>query len=200
VTAPAAIEQAWRPPWRRTRLIVLGLVLATLAVVALAGGLRRAPTPPAGVPSLMAGSTVDSGPWTAAITEASAVSTLSPYQPHPNSWLLAVSIRIQVGGAAGDGAADLDRVASLPGQAGLTEPTPRWVVLRRDRSELVELNPAMPELVMYVFELGSDTRVPGQVTVQLDGYRSHDTSAAGSPEWTNFGPLARVTVPVRDAR
>ena len=175
-------------------------MLAALAIVALAGGLRPAPAPAADVATAAVSDTVDSGLWTATVTDATAVDRLGPYQPHPGAWLLSVVIRVQVRGPDGRTAADLDRIAGLPGQPGLTEPTPRWVLLRRDASELGELDPGLPEAVAYVFEFGDDTRVPPRVTVQLYGYRPRYVFAARRLEWTDFGPLAQVTVPVKDAR
>jgi hypothetical protein len=38
------------------------------------------------------------------------------------------------------------------------------------------------------------------VTVQLSGYRPHYVFATRGLQWSGFGPLARVVVPVRDAR
>ena len=171
------------------------MVLAALAIVALVGGLRHAPAATAAVTTAGVSDTVDSGLWTAAVTEATAVRTFDQYLPQPGAWLLSIVIRIQVRGPDGRTAADLDRVASLPGQPGLTAPAPRWVVLRRDASELAELNPNLPEEVEYLFEVDGGTPVPARVIVQLSGYR-----AARGPQSTDFGPLARVLVPVRNAR
>jgi hypothetical protein len=198
VTAPAAHrDQARRPS---SRLIGLALVLAALAIVALAGGLRHAPAAAADATTAAVSDTVDSGLWTAAVTEATAMRTFDQYVPQPGSWLLSVVIRVDARGPDGRTAADLDRIASLPGQPGLTEPTPRWVVLRRDASELGELNPDLPEAIAYLFEVDNATPVPSIVTVQLSGYRPHYVFATRRLEWTDFGPLARVVVPVRNAR
>ena len=175
-------------------------MLAALAIVALAGGLRHAPPAAAGVTTAAISDTVDSGLWTAEVTEATAVRTFDQYVPQPGSWLLSVVIRVQVRGPDGRTAADLDRIASLPGQSGLTAPTPRWVVLRRDASELGELNPGLPEAVAYLFEVDGATAVPSRVTVQLSGYRPHYVFAARGLQWSDFGPVARVVVPVRNAR
>ena len=171
------------------------MVLAALAIVALAGGLRHTPAAAAATTAAAVSDTVDSGLWTAAVTGATAVRTIDAYVPQPGAWLLSVVIRIQVRGPDGRTAADLDRIASLPGQPGLTAPAPRWVVLRRDASELAELNPNLPEEVEYLFEVDGGTPVPARVIVQVSGYRT-----TRGPQWSDFGPLARVVVPVRNAR
>jgi hypothetical protein len=182
------------------RLIATALVLAALAVLGLTGGLRPAPAPPTGPPTVPVATIVDSGPWTAAVTGATAVARLGTFVPQAGAWLLAVDIRVLVGGPDGRSSADLDRVAELPDQAGLTGPTPRWVALRRDTSELAELNPGMPELVAYLFEVDGATAVPATVTVELSGYVTRYSFETHAPMWTDFGPRARVTVPVKDAR
>jgi len=176
------------------------VVLAALAIVALAGGLRHTPAAAAATTTAAVSDTVDSGLWTAAVTEATAVRTFDQYVAQPGAWLLSVVIRVQVRGPDGRTAADLDRIASLPGQPGLTAPAPRWVVLLRDASELAELNPDLPEEVEYLFEVDGGTPVPPRVTVQLSGYRPHYGFAARGLQWSDFGPLARVVVPVRNAR
>ena len=185
---------------RRVRLIVAGLVVAAVAALGLTGGLRRAPAPAAGPRVVAVADTVDSGPWTAAVTGATAVNAFGPYTPDAGDWLLAVAIRIGVTGADGQGTDNLDRVASLPDLAGLTAPTPRWVALGRDDSELAELNPGLPEQVWYIFEVAGATAVPATVTVQLSGYASRYSFTDRRVEWADFGPRARVSVPVRKSR
>jgi hypothetical protein len=187
---------------RPVRLIVAGLVVAAVAVAVLgvSGGLRRAPAPAAGPPTAGVADTVDSGPWTAAVTGATAANAVGPYRPDGGDWLLVVAIQIAVPGPDGQGAENLDRIASLPDLPGLTAPTPRWVVLRRDVSELTELNPGLPEQVWYIFEVADSTSVPANVTVQLSGYLSRYSFVSRQVEWLDFGPRARVPVPVRNSR
>jgi hypothetical protein len=172
-------------------MIVAGLMVVAVAALGLTGGLRRAAAP-AGPPTVAVADTVDSGAWTAAVTGATAVNALGPYVPDAGDWLLAVAIQIGVTGPDGQGADNLDRIASLPDVPGLTAPTPRWVALGRDHSELAELNPGLPEQVWYIFEVSAATPVPAKVTVQLSGYESRYS--------IHFGPRARVSVPVRKSR
>jgi hypothetical protein len=185
---------------RRVRLIVVGPVVAAVAVLGLTGGLDRAPNPAPGPRTVAVSDTVDSGPWTAAVTGATAVNAFGPYVPNAGDWLLAVAIQIAVAGPDGQGTANLNRIASLPDLPGLTAPTPRWVALRRDASELAELNPGLPDQVWYIFEVVDATAVPAKVTVQLSGYLSHYPLATRRVEFADFGPRARVSVPVRNSR
>jgi hypothetical protein len=185
---------------RRVRLIVVGVVVAAVAVLGLTGGLGRARLPVLSPPTVAVADTVDSGPWTAAVTGATAVNALGAYVPDAGAWLLAVAIRIGVDGPDGQDTANLDRIASLPDLPGLTAPTPRWVALGRDGSELAALNPGLPEQVWYIFEVADATAVPAKVTVQLSGYLSHYSFATRRMEFAYFGPRARVSVPVRNSR
>lgn len=175
-------------------------MVAAVAVLGLAGGLHRAPAPAPGPPRLAVADTVDSGPWTAAVIGATAVNALDAYAPDAGDWLLAVAIQIGVGGPDGQGNDNLDRIASLPDLPGLTAPTPRWVALARDGSELAQLNPGLPERIWYIFEVADATAVPAKVTVQLSGFQSRYSYPDRRVVWVDFGPRARVSVPVRNSR
>jgi hypothetical protein len=203
VTTVEPQADTWRPPSWRIRIIAAGLVAAGVGVLGLTGGLAAAPPPaPAAVPEVSVGTVVDSGPWR--LTPRSAVAAMAfsnTIEPHDkNNYLLAVGVLVDVRGPDSESSTAMRDMVSLPGLAGLVDAKPGWVALARDASQFEHLNPGLPELVGFIFEVREGTSLPAQVTVQLNGYSPRYSFSHRSWEWDDFGPRARASITINDLR
>lgn len=198
---PAETEpHEWRTPRWRARLVILGLVATAMAVLAQAGGLDKAPAPPAPVvPTVAVGETVDGGPWKLTVTNSTAARELGTFTPSTEgNWLLAIAIRIEVTGPESEEAAQMLKIATLPEFNGLTDRLPT-LALVRDASRVETLHPGLPERVAFIFEVSAGTPVPDEVIVALGGWTRERSWTTRRLQWTDFDVRARVRVPVKNA-
>jgi hypothetical protein len=201
VVQPGSSPHEWRGPSWTTRLLILGLAALAIGAIGLLGGLEEVPAPPpAQLPTIAVNESVDAGPWRAGVTNAAIVTELGDYKPNAKgNYLLAIAVRVEILNAFSS-AYEINDLARLPEFTGLADPKPLAVALIRDGSQVVRLNPGMPDRVAYVFEVKADTPPPKQVVVEINGFTARRNSLNKQLEWLDPGPRARVTVPVDDKR
>ncbi|MBF9127596.1 hypothetical protein I0C86_01080 [Plantactinospora sp. S1510] len=142
---------------------------------------------------------VDRGkPWNVTVVRVRLIADLPAHKPTTagNHW---VGVVATVEVTAPESRADLWDVLRLPGAEGLRSEKPAYVVLMRDDTERVRLNPGMPEQLAFVWERAGDSR-PSAVTVQILGKTLRQDSLTGTMTWLDPAPRAEVVAPVEDQR
>lgn len=171
--------------------------VTALAVSGIFGGLEAVHQPKLPTVEVKA---VDRGsPWNVTVIRARLITDLAPLKPQTagNHWLGVVAT-VEI--TADESRKDLDAVLRLPGVAGLTSEKPAYVVLMRDATQPVQLNPGMPEELAFVWEQSAATPTPTDVTAVIYGKTYRLDSIANKMAWLDPEPRAQVVAPVEDRR
>jgi hypothetical protein len=189
----------------RVRMVVLLIVLAAVGTTWAMGGLAKDPGyhPDSGIQSVAVGETVNTGPFRMSVDAAAVFNEYAKLRPFEddNGSILVVKLTMENLTDASIGTSLY--AVSIEGFAGLRAPEAIQIVLDRDGSPAHYLHPALPERVVYAWELNPGTDPPAEVKVILHGatWRNFQGFAfLNEPQWMDHGPRAEAVVPVEDRR
>jgi hypothetical protein len=178
-----------------------GLAAIGLGVSAFFGGLTATAT--SGPPTTAVDTTITGQPWDVVVTGARLIApddSLTVRNPGDH-WLVVVATVTVTSGESRD---DIDDVLRVTGAPGVIAARPARVLLARDGTDVVYLNPGMPESVGFFFEQAG-TSTPKTVDIQVYGETLRPDNLAAGVHGGNLGwfdptVTATVTAPVEDRR
>jgi hypothetical protein len=175
----------------------VGLGVIGLALSGLFGGLEPASAPT--VPTVAVDTAIEAGPWRVTVTGARLAGDLPPLllQDKADHWVVAVAT-VEI--TADETETDLRQILRLSGVDGLKTEAPSNMVMLRDSTVVKQLNPGMPEKLLFLWEQSSGARVPTEITVRVQGLTWRPDSLTGRNDWKDPKTCATVSVPVQDRR
>jgi hypothetical protein len=178
-----------------TRWLVAPVAVLALGISGLFGGLRPAGTP--GADTAAAGTTIAGEPWNATVISAR-LARSSEDLPTKNSadhWIV-VRIGLLV---TGDEPITVSDTVRLRGASAVLDPTPAHSVLLRDGSDVLSLNPGLPETFDFYWEQAPRAAAPSTVVIDVYNETQRPNSFTGQLIWADPTVRAIVTVPVKAA-
>jgi hypothetical protein len=171
----------------------LGAGVVALGVSGLFGGLRPVTTTPQVKPGV-----VDKGdPWNVTVIKCR-LGTAADLEPlhldHDGDRWFVVLATIEV--TSDDSRDDISDALRVPEVPGLLTKEPARILLARDASDVMYLNPGMPERVGFVWEESGSAPPPTTALVEVYGKTLRESSLTGNKEWLDTAVRAEVTSPV----
>ncbi|HEY8472037.1 MAG TPA: hypothetical protein VIL37_05310 [Natronosporangium sp.] len=194
--------------WLLIASVSLCLLVATAAVVGLAGGFD--PVPPPEPPMVAVDERNEGEPWTVTVDGAVLAGNLEPAVLQEDGYWLAVIAEVEITDV--ESRRDAYEILCVRDVVGLArqhdEPSEGCpgaveaddIRLVRDGSAVTTLHPGLPERVAYLWELAADAEPPAEVRVEIVGETYREDSLTGRMEWLDPAPRAQLLVPVEDRR